>query len=202
MRARWVGGRALLLECGDADAVRAAYAEAGRRRDEGLLRCRDVVPGATTLLLDGVDDPARVLDDLDAWPTDPPELEDAEPVELPVRYDGPDLERVAGHAGLSVEEVVESHRAASFVVAFCGFAPGFAYLTGLPEELHVPRLEEPRTKVPAGSVGLAGAFTGVYPRASPGGWQLIARTDAALWDADREPPGLLLPGTPVRFVDA
>ena len=201
MRARWVGDRALLLECGDADAVRAAYAEAGRRRDEGLLRCRDVVPGATTLLLDGVDDPARVIDDLDAWPAHPPEPADAASVELPVHYDGPDLERVAEHAGLSVEEVVERHRGATFVVAFCGFAPGFAYLTGLPVELQVPRLEEPRTKVPAGSVGLAGTFTGVYPRSSPGGWQLIARTEAALWDVDRDPPALLLPGTRVRFVD-
>ena len=86
-------------------------------------------------------------------------------------------------------------------MAFCGFAPGFAYLTGLPAELEVPRLEEPRSKVPAGSVGLAGSFTGVYPRSSPGGWQLIARTEERLWDVGREPPALLAPGTRVRFTD-
>ncbi len=123
-------------------------------------------------------------------------------VELRVSYDGPDLESVARHTGLDVEQVVRLHRDCEFVVAFCGFAPGFAYLSGLPEELHVPRLDEPRSKVPTGSVGLAGAFTGVYPRSSPGGWQLIARTEERLWDVGREPPALLVPGTRVRFVDA
>jgi KipI family sensor histidine kinase inhibitor len=202
MRARWVGERALLIECADGDVVRAVDAEARRRRADGLLRCVDVVPGATTLLLDGVEDPVTVLDGLDEWPDVPPDADAQETVELPVTYDGPDLDAVAEHTGLSVEEVVERHRDAEFVVAFCGFAPGFAYLTGLPEELHVPRRDEPRSKVPAGSVGLAGTFTGVYPRSSPGGWQLIARTDADLWDAVRDPPALLAPGSPVRFVDA
>ena len=91
--------------------------------------------------------------------------------------------------------------APTFVVAFCGFAPGFAYLTGLPEELHVPRLEEPRSKVPAGSVGLAGAFTGVYPRSSPGGWQLIARTDATCGTSTATHRPCWCPAPPVRFVD-
>ena len=93
------------------------------------------------------------------------------------------------------------HGAVEFVSAFCGFAPGFAYLSGLPEELYVPRLDEPRSKVPPGSVGLAGQFTGVYPRSSPGGWQLIARTEETLWDLERDPPALLSPGTRVRFTD-
>ena len=201
MRARWVGERALLLECADGDEVRAAYAEAEKRRDEGALRCRDLVPGATTLLLDDVADPDSVVAHLDDWPRVPPESQARETVELPVTYDGPDLESVAEHTGLSVDEVVERHRATEFVVAFCGFAPGFAYLSGLPEQLAVPRLDEPRAKVPAGSVGLAGTFTGVYPRSSPGGWRLVARTDARLWDVERDPPALLTPGTPVRFVD-
>jgi KipI family sensor histidine kinase inhibitor len=201
MQARWVGDRALLLECADGGEVRAALAEAERRRAAGVLRCQDVVPGATTLLLDGVVDAASVLDGLEDWPREPVRSEAQEPVELRVTYDGPDLESVARHTGLSVEEVVERHRNTEFVVAFCGFAPGFAYLRGLPEELRVPRLEEPRSSVPAGSVGLAGTFTGVYPRSSPGGWQLIARTDARLWDVDRDPPALLVPGTAVRFVD-
>ena len=202
MRARWFGRTALLLECVDGDQARAAYAEANRRRESGALQCRDLVPGATTLLLDGLTDARSVLATLEEWPTDVPETDEREAVELPVTYDGPDLETVARHTGLSVAEVVERHRAAEFVVAFCGFAPGFAYLTGAPEELHVPRLDEPRSRVPAGSVGLAGPFTGVYPHPSPGGWQLIGHTDAALWDVDRDPPALLMPGTPVRFVDA
>ncbi len=201
MRSRLLGDRALLLECGDTDGVRAAHAEALRRRDEGHLTCVEVVPGATTLLLDGLVDLAAVRDGLDDWSLRTPERGDAQQVDLPVTYDGPDLEAVAERWGVSVEGAIERHRGCEFVVAFCGFAPGFAYLTGLPEELHVPRLEEPRTKVPAGSVGLAGAFTGVYPRSSPGGWQLVARTDAALWDVDRDPPALLAPGTVVRFVD-
>lgn len=201
MRVRPVGDQALLLECGGADEVRAAYAEARRRVETGELRCSDIVPAAATLLLDGLQDPKSVLDGLAGWPVDlPDDLEDRL-VELSVAYDGPDLESVARHSGLDVEEVVELHRRTEFVVAFCGFAPGFAYLSGLPEQLHVPRLEEPRSKVPAGSVGLAGAFTGVYPRSSPGGWQLIARTDERLWDVDRDPPALLTPGTRVRFVD-
>lgn len=123
-----------------------------------------------------------------------------EPVELPVRYDGADLGEVAALAGLSVAEVVARHQAPSYVVRFCGFSPGFAYLDGLDERLHVPRRTDPRTLVPAGSVGVAGEFSGVYPRASPGGWRLLGHTGARLWDLDRDPPALLVPGTPVRFV--
>ena len=121
-------------------------------------------------------------------------------VSIEVVYDGPDLAEVAGLTGLGEDEVVARHAGADYVVAFCGFAPGFAYLTGLPAELHVPRRATPRTAVDAGSVGLAGEFTAAYPRRSPGGWQLIGRTDAALWDLDRDPPALLAPGTLVRFV--
>ena len=201
MRALPVGEVALLLECGGTDQVRAAYAEARRRQAAGELDCVDIVPAAETLLLDGLSDPAAVLAGIEDWPDDLPEDLEDRLVELPVTYDGPDLESVAERTGLAVEEVVERHRATEFVVAFCGFAPGFAYLSGLPEELHVPRLEEPRSKVPPGSVGLAGPFTGVYPRASPGGWQLIARTEETLWDLDRDPPALLSPGTRVRFTD-
>lgn len=198
MRVRSFGDRAVLLECGGTGEVRAAYAEALRRRENGDLVCTDIVPAARTLLLDGLD-PASVSPD--GWPTEPPDDAEGDLVELAVSYDGPDLESVAEHCGLEVEEVVRRHREADYVVAFCGFAPGFAYLTGLPAELEVPRLEEPRSKVPAGSVGLAGTFTGVYPRSSPGGWRLIARTDERLWDVGREPPALLAPGTRVRFTD-
>ena len=199
MRVRSFGDRALLLECGGTAEVRAAYAEALRRRDAGELSCSDVVPAARTLLLDGLEEPSAVS--LEGWPTEPPDDAEGALVELAVSYDGPDLESVAAHCGLDVDEVVRRHREAEYVVAFCGFAPGFAYLTGLPPELEVPRLDEPRSNVPTGSVGLAGTFTGVYPRSSPGGWQLIARTGAPLWDVDRDPPALLTPGTRVRFTD-
>ena len=121
-------------------------------------------------------------------------------VELPVSYDGADLASVAEHAGVSTAEVVAFHTATEYTVRFCGFSPGFGYLDGLDPRLHVPRHRSPRTSVPAGSVAIAGAFTGVYPRSSPGGWQLIGRTDAVLWDVRRDPPALLTPGTRVRFV--
>ena len=124
-----------------------------------------------------------------------PRTEDV--VEIPVRYDGPDLADVAAHWGVDEAEVARVHAGAEYRVAFCGFAPGFGYLTGLPRE--VPRRATPRTSVPAGSVALAGPYTGVYPRASPGGWQLIGTTDAVLWDHTRVPAALLAPGTRVRF---
>ena len=122
-------------------------------------------------------------------------------VEVAVRYDGPDLTEVAGLTGLSVDEVVAAHTGRLWQVGFAGFAPGFAYLVDGDPRLAVPRRPTPRTSVPAGAVGLAGEFSGIYPRASPGGWQLIGRTDAALWDLDRDPPALLRPGLRVRFVD-
>ncbi|WP_324011614.1 carboxyltransferase domain-containing protein [Microbacterium sp. JZ37] len=123
-------------------------------------------------------------------------------VEIPVHYDGDDLAEVADHLGLSPAEVAARHQTATWHVAFTGFAPGFGYLVGDDPVFDVPRKASPRARVPAGAVALAGRYSGVYPRESPGGWQLIGRTDAALWDLDRDPPALLLPGTTVRFVDA
>jgi KipI family sensor histidine kinase inhibitor len=115
-------------------------------------------------------------------------------------FDGPDLDEVASLTGRTADGVVAALAAAELTVAFTGFAPGFGYLTGLPEDLHVPRRATPRTRVPAGAVGLAGPFAGAYPRASPGGWQLVGRTDAVLFDPDRDPPALLVPGATVRLV--
>ncbi|RCV54589.1 5-oxoprolinase subunit B family protein [Marinitenerispora sediminis] len=125
---------------------------------------------------------------------------DAGEVRIPVQYDGADLVDVARHTGMTEHEIVEAHTRASWTVAFCGFAPGFGYLVGDDPRLHVPRRSESRTRVPAGAVALAGEFTGVYPRQSPGGWQLIGSTDVAVWDLERDPPGLLRPGVRVRFV--
>ena len=121
---------------------------------------------------------------------------------MPTTYDGDDLDDVARLWEMTRDEVVATHTGTELVVAFCGFAPGFPYCTGLPEHLSVPRLDSPRAQVPAGSVGLAGPFTGVYPSASPGGWRLIGRTDLSLWEPDRDPPATLAPGTRVRFVVA
>ena len=124
-------------------------------------------------------------------------------VEIQVRYggaDGPDLDVVAEAAGLSPAAVIDLHAAADHRVLFLGFAPGFAYLGGLPAALVVPRRTSPRERVPAGSVGIAGGNTGIYPRAMPGGWQLIGRTEAVVFDPNRPEPALLRPGTSVRFV--
>ncbi len=122
-------------------------------------------------------------------------------VEIPVRYDGEDLDEVARLTGLSVEEVIRRHTESEFTVAFCGFAPGFGYLVGGDPALEVPRRQSPRTRIPAGSVALAGAFSGVYPQASPGGWQIIGTTPEKMWDLSRNPPALFQPGYRVRFFD-
>lgn len=126
-------------------------------------------------------------------------------VEIPVHYggsDGPDIDAVAKHTGLSVDALIERHSAAEYTVYFLGFQPGFAYLGGLDPALATPRRKDPRVTVPAGSVGIGGEQTGVYPTASPGGWQLIGRTSAVLFDPNRDPPSLLEPGDRVRFVPA
>ena len=201
------GPYALLAEVADADRAQALYAALACRRADGeLADLVELVPAARTVLAVArpddagrrcLDRLASTVDDLAADVTPPAE---GPLVELPVRYDGADLAEVAELVGLSADDVARRHAGAAYRVAFCGFAPGFGYLTGLPAELHVPRLATPRTRVPSGAVGLAGEFCGVYPRESPGGWRLIAVTDAALWDPAREPAALLSPGSRVRFV--
>ena len=121
-------------------------------------------------------------------------------VEIPVVYDGDDLDDVAALTGLTVDAVIRLHAGASYRVAFCGFAPGFAYLEGVPTELHLPRRATPRTRVPAGSVAIAATYSAVYPTSSPGGWHLLGRTDTVLFDVDIDPPALLRPGVGARFV--
>ncbi|MFF0747276.1 5-oxoprolinase subunit PxpB [Streptomyces sp. NPDC004111] len=203
MRTLPVGDRALLVELADAEEAGALHAELLRRRAAGSLPpVREIVPAARTVLLDGLDDPVGLAGLLTGWEVPPLVVDERRAVELPVRYDGPDLPEVAARWGVSVEEAVRIHSSARFRVAFCGFAPGFGYLTGLPERYAVPRRSTPRTAVPPGSVALAGPYTGVYPRSSPGGWQLIGSTDAVLWDPARVPAALLTPGDRVRFVVA
>ncbi len=193
MQLRPVGRAAVLVEVAD---PRQAVSLAAWARDRALAA--EVVPGAASVLLDGVADRAALGGVLEDWS---PGAADVGPeVELAVTYDGPDLDEVAEQWGCEVDQVVARHQGTAFVSAFCGFAPGFAYLAGL--EAEVSRLATPRTRVPAGSVALAGHWCGVYPTESPGGWRIIGHTDADLWDPDRDPPARLAPGTRVRFVAA
>lgn len=201
MRWRRCGERAALLDCDSLEQMRAAHATVSAARPDGVT---ELVPGARSLLVVAADrtalDEVRAL--LDGADLTHPPGGDPREVTLDVHYDGKDLALVARDAGLSERDVVELHTGAVYTVAFTGFAPGFGYLTGLPEPLRQPRLKSPRTRVPAGSVGVAGEFTGVYPRESPGGWRLLGHTPATLFDPRAERPALLSPGDRVRFRSA
>ncbi|MGW5720891.1 5-oxoprolinase subunit B family protein [Amycolatopsis sp. NPDC003865] len=190
------GRRALLVELDDVLGFEAALAELAPAGVEEL------VPAARTLLVrfdPAVTDADRLGAVLrEVSPVDSAVSASAEVV-VPVVYDGEDLADVAASAGSSVASVIARHSAGSYVSAFCGFAPGFAYLSGLDPALHVSRRTTPRTRIPAGSVAIAGEYSAVYPSASPGGWRLLGRTDVPVWDVERDPPNLLPPGTRVRF---
>lgn len=198
------GDQALLL---DFDGTAEVLAWCAALRDADLLGVLDIVPASRTVLLKlaGPRYQAAVRARLEKLRVDgeagreTPSTTAGVDVIIDVVYDGADLEEVARLTGLSRDQVVALHTAAPMRVGFCGFAPGFAYLIGGDERLQVPRRAEPRTRVPVGSVGLAGEFSGIYPRESPGGWQLIGHTDAVLWDVERDPPALLTPGATVQF---
>ncbi|GIG99004.1 allophanate hydrolase [Plantactinospora mayteni] len=197
-----VGLRALLVEVAEPAHTAALVADLHRWRDRGgLAGVQDVVPGELTVLVDGLDDPAELAGRLAGWRPTSARPPDGPLVEVPVRYDGADLAEVARLWGVAEEEVGRIHGAPEYRVAFCGFAPGFGYLTGLPERYHLPRRAVPRTRVPAGAVALAGGYAGIYPRDSPGGWQLLGSTDLVLFDPARDPVALLTPGARVRFRD-
>lgn len=203
------GDSAFLVELPELTAVVAYYrgltgagASAGVSVPEGII---DVVPAARTVLV--TFDPETISpSEVRHW------LESAEPafdvassgreVIIEVSYGGPDLAETAQFLGMTETELVKLHTSSEWTAAFSGFAPGFVYLVTTHERLRVPRRNTPRTAVPAGSVGLAGEFSGVYPRSSPGGWQLIGTTTAALWDASKAEPALIRPGDLVRFVEA
>lgn len=207
MIVRPVGDRALLVEVDDAWSA-LATARLVRdlaRSDGGLPTPRDVVPAARTVLLDGLRDLAGVL----AWRVHltavrPEELPDAEAtsgrvVVVDTTYDGADLAVVARAWGCSPEAVAERHQQTEYLVAFCGFAPGFAYCVPTQPLPQVRRRDAPRERVPHGSVGLADVYCGIYPREMPGGWQLVGRTEAVLFDPALDMPALLVPGDRVRF---
>ncbi|MGN9837734.1 5-oxoprolinase subunit B family protein [Nonomuraea sp. H19] len=200
MRLRHYGDTALLVELRDLDEVVQLYDALAADPPPGVT---DVLPAARTVLV-------RFEP-----PTSPSEVESAVravrpaagrrasmgEVEIPVVYDGADLADVAALTGLTEREVVAAHTRTPWTVAFSGFAPGFGYLIGGDPRLVVPRRSESRVRVPAGSIALAGEFSGVYPRESPGGWQLIGHTDVTVWDLGASPPALLRPGVRVRFAE-
>ncbi|WP_431948846.1 5-oxoprolinase subunit B family protein [Actinacidiphila sp. bgisy167] len=203
MRVLRVGEDALLIDLPSPEEAWSWHAELLRRRGDGTLGpVREIVPGERTVLLSGVADAAALSAGLRGWSVTARAAGIGPLVEIPVRYDGPDLAVVAERWGVPEQDVAVVHSGTEHRVAFCGFAPGFAYMTGLGERYGIPRRAEPRTSVPAGSVAVAGRYTGIYPRSSPGGWHLIGTTSVRLWDLDREPAALLAPGTRVRFVPA
>ncbi len=193
------GDTAWLVELEDLDEVQRYYAALEQAPPDGTV---DIVPAARTILVvtDGEQRLQPVRHQLQELSPAHHAGRSEDLVEVPVVYDGADLDEVADLLDCSTEEVAGRHTGQEWVVAFCGFAPGFAYLTGTEHHWDVPRRSSPRTSVPAGSVGLAGPYSGVYPTSSPGGWQLIGRTELAVFDLDRNPPALLRPGTRVRFL--
>ena len=211
-----VGAGAVSLRVADAPQA-ASLAAWLRAADLGVA---DVVPAFATVLVDGIGDGvdpggfgsgfgsgsdrwAAVVAAVREWEPGWLSAEPTQSVEIPVAYDGLDLELIARHWQVDVDEVVARHTRTEFVATFSGFSPGFSYLQGLPEAWAVPRLDSPRAQVPAGSVALAHRWCGIYPSASPGGWLLLGHTELAVWDLERVgSPALLVPGTRVRFVVA
>ncbi len=191
----------ILVELADLDQTLALFASLEANPIDGI---EETVPAARTLMIRFR--PERITAEALAGEIATRDLSakiapSDKLVEIPVRYDGEDLADVAELTGLSVEEVIRRHTDSEFTVAFCGFAPGFGYLVGGDPALHVPRRQSPRTRIPAGSVALAGAFSGVYPQNSPGGWQILGTTPLKMWDIEREPGALFQPGYRVRFFD-
>ncbi len=203
MRFLPVGPRTVLVELADLDATLALFDALLADPIEGVV---EIIPAARTLMVrvaTGLAADDRLASEILARQPAPGTVREAgqiETVEIPMTYDGEDLADVAAHMGLGVDEVIAAHQATTWQVAFCGFAPGFAYMTCDDPRFDVPRRPAPRTKIPAGSVALAGRFCGIYPQETPGGWQLLGTTKVPMWDLSRQPPALLRPGVRARFV--
>ncbi|MEV4803813.1 allophanate hydrolase subunit 1 [Nonomuraea sp. NPDC049421] len=200
---RTAGEHGLLVETGSLELSHRVDAALRAARPAGVV---EIVPGpATVLVVAPGADQGRLRARLESvvreegGKTATDEGRERPVVTIPVVYDGADLESVAELAGISVAEVIDRHTGRELVVGWLGFAPGFAYLTGLDPVLEMPRLDTPRTSVPAGSVAVAGPYSAVYPTASPGGWRLLGRTSVRVWDVSADPPSLFRPGTRVRF---
>ncbi|WP_018156868.1 5-oxoprolinase subunit B family protein [Demetria terragena] len=202
MRVLPCGAGALLVEV---DTTNQRLDLVRRLANTPVAGVAETVPAARTVLLvlEPSTDQGRVTDALRRLPPAPDTHEVGHDlVRIPVAYDGPDLQEVADHLQIAPDEVVRRHTAQIWTCEFVGFLPGFGYLTGEDHNLDVPRRESPRTRIPVGSVALAAGLSAVYPTSSPGGWQLIGSTDLAMFDVDRDPPGLLVAGTRVQFVEA
>lgn len=207
---RCAGDRAFLLTPDDPQRVGRLVAELAGCSVAGVV---DILPAAETVLvtLDSVRCAPRVRHELErivaAVSAQQPDVSRGtcdsatEPVCIPVRYDGPDLDTVAEILNLRPDQVITAHTAATWQCAFVGFAPGFGYLAAADWQRSVARRDTARTRIPAGSVGLAGGWSAVYPRETPGGWQLIGTTSLTMWDTERDPPALVHAGARVRFVD-
>lgn len=198
---RRCGDTGLLLEFDTNESVHRWATSIRANAPRGVI---NIIPAMTTILV-VVDPQVLPLCELESLlgtaETAAPANAPAGEVEIGVRYDGDDLGHVSELTGLTPEEVVSAHTSSSWRVAFCGFSPGFAYLVGGDPRLSVPRRGESRLTVPAGAVAIAGQFSAIYPRPSPGGWQLLGSTDVCLWDLVRDPPTPLVPGVRVRFRD-
>ena len=203
-----LGERAVVLELEPPVSLESQQRIWGlNQRLQSYAGVLEVIPGMNNITLILRDPQQSALDAIERlqrwWEESEAQLPESRLVEIPVIYggeSGPDLTVVAEHAALTLRQVVELHSSSDYVVFFIGFQPGFPYLGGLDPRLHIPRRAEPRVAVPAGSVGIGGSQTGVYPLASPGGWQLIGQTRTALFDPLQQPPTLLRPGDRVRFV--
>ncbi len=204
-----MGDAAFLIDFGDEiDEAINARVHLLAARLAGVPGARETVPAYSSLLVEfdpGEIEHRRVRQEIERALAEPAAAEAAPPrvVEIPTRYGGefgPDLDFVAKHNNVSPEEAIRLHTSRPFRVYMLGFTPGFPYAGPVPPQIQAPRLETPRTFVPAGSVGVAGAQTGIYPRSSPGGWRLIGRTDIRLFDPSHDPPSLLQPGDYIQFV--
>jgi KipI family sensor histidine kinase inhibitor len=201
MRFLPVNLNALMVEQGNLEQTLALLASLKREPIAGI---DELVPAARTLLVyfrPAVQSMTALVQMISQRDVGAQAERSSTRIEIPVQYDGEDLAEVAGLLGITPAEVIQRHTGSDYTVAFTGFAPGFAYLTGGHPSFNVPRRSTPRTRIPAGAVGLAGTFSGVYPQASPGGWQIIGTTPTAMWDIARDVPALLQPGYQVRFFD-
>lgn len=201
MRILQCGDRAFLIELTDVDEVMQYHESLLAADIEGVV---DLLPAARTIFVQidpVVADLRTVVGAVETMRILPRQDHPDSPViDIPIRYDGPDLADLSARLGMTRKQFVDRHIAQTWTVAFTGFAPGFAYLVSHGEAFDIPRLDEPRLEVPTGAVAMAGPFTGIYPRPSPGGWQLIGSTDARMWDLDRDPPALLSSGYRIRFL--
>lgn len=213
MFVRPCGDQAVIIDllAEDANAVQGSVLDAVLALNRSLVGMQvpgiiDTVPAAQTLLVTfdtkqlTPNRCAEIIDSIELTPGSKGSIELADTIEIPMIYDGPDLKAVAQLTGLSVEDVIATHSGTVWTAAFGGFAPGFYYLIPQSPLWDIPRLESPRTKIPAGTVAVAGEFSAVYPQQSPGGWQLLGTTEIPMWDVDRWQPSLLKPGDSVRFV--